>query len=299
MSFKYFGALLMSLFICAPAVGQSCRSGVDCTGSTPYCSLTSGYCCAGSSQYACQDSYGNGFCSSSSSCSSGGSGGGGGSGSCQSGVDCTGSTPYCSLTSGYCCAGSSQYACQDSYGNGFCSSSSTCSSGGSGGGGGGSTVIEFYNTNLDNYFITADANEVAAINSGAAGVGWQSTGSTFKSGGNTPVCRFYGSLSPGPNSHFYTLAGVECDSLKQLQTSTPASQKRWNFESLDFYSTLPITSGLNGICPTGTVPVYRAYNKGSSRGIDSNHRITSSQTALQEVIARGWNNEGIVMCAPQ
>jgi hypothetical protein len=140
---------------------------------------------------------------------------------------------------------------------------------------------------------------VAAINSGAAGVGWQSTGSTFKSGGNTPVCRFYGSLSPGPNSHFYTLAGVECDSLKQLQTSTPASQKRWNFESLDFYSTLPITSGLNGICPTGTVPVYRAYNKGSSRGIDSNHRITSSQIALQEVIARGWNNEGIVMCAPQ
>ena len=26
-----------------------------------------------------------------------------------------------------------------------------------------STVIEFYNINLDNYFITADANEAAAI----------------------------------------------------------------------------------------------------------------------------------------
>ena len=239
MWFKYAIALLLAFVISTPAVGQSCRSGVDCTGSTPYCSLTTGYCCAGSSQYACQDSSGNQFCSSSSSCSTGGSGGGG------------------------------------------------------------SAVIEFYNTLLDNYFITADANEAAAVSSGAAGVGWERTGYTFKSGGNTSVCRFYGSLYPGPNSHFYTLAGVECDYLKQLQARTPASQKRWNFENQDLYSTPPIASGLNGICPAGTEPVYRAYNQGSSRGVDSNHRITTSQTALREVVARGWSNEGVVMCAPQ
>lgn len=155
-------------------------------------------------------------------------------------------------------------------------------------------VIEFYNTHLDHYFITADSNEAAAIDLGSAGAGWYRTGKDFRSGGNAVVCRFYGSLSPGPNSHFYTVDPVECNFLKQLQASTPTTQKRWNFESLDFISTLPS----NNTCPTGTQPVYRAYNNGFARGIDANHRITSSPTAIQEVLARGWSNEGVVMCAP-
>ncbi|MBL0039158.1 MAG: hypothetical protein IPP36_11970 [Nitrosomonadales bacterium] len=155
-------------------------------------------------------------------------------------------------------------------------------------------VVEFYNTHLDHYFITADANEAAGIDGGSAGPGWVRTGNSFKSGGSTPVCRFYGSQVPGPNSHFYTLAGFECDGLKQLQAITPATQKRWNFESLDFISTPPT----NGICPTGTVPVYRAYNNGFARGIDSNHRFSSEAAAIQEVVTRGWINEGVAMCAP-
>ncbi len=155
-------------------------------------------------------------------------------------------------------------------------------------------VVEFYNANLDHYFITADANEAAAIDEGSAGPGWIRTGGSFKSGGSTPVCRLYGSQVPGPNSHFYTLAGAECDGLKQLQATTPASQKRWNFESLDFISSSPT----NGACPTGTVPVYRAYNNGFARGVDSNHRLSSAAAAIQDVVMRGWINEGVVMCAP-
>jgi len=156
------------------------------------------------------------------------------------------------------------------------------------------SVIEFYNTNLDNYFITADAGEAAAIDNGSSGPGWSRTGNSFNSGGSTSVCRFYGSQSPGPNSHFYTADAGECAYLKQLQASTPGTQKHWNFESLDFVSTPPT----NGACPTETVPVYRAYNNGSTRNVDSNHRISSSQTAIQEVVTRGWKNEGVVMCAP-
>jgi len=155
-------------------------------------------------------------------------------------------------------------------------------------------VIEFYNTNLDHYFITADSSEAAAIDGGSAGQGWSRTGNSFKSGGSSAVCRFYGSPSPGPNSHFYTVDAAECANLRQLQGSTPATQKRWNFESLDFVSTPPT----NGTCPTGTTPVYRAYNNGFSRGVDSNHRITGNSVAIQEVVARGWINEGVVMCAP-
>ena len=157
------------------------------------------------------------------------------------------------------------------------------------------SVIEFYNTTLDNYFVTADPIEAAAIDSGSAGPGWIRTGGSFDSGGTDPVCRFYGSISPGPNSHFYSVLAAECAALKQLQLTTPATQKRWNFESLDFVTGIP---SANGTCAAGKVPVYRAYNDGFPRGVDSNHRITTSAGAIQQVVARGWKNEGVVMCAP-
>jgi hypothetical protein len=157
------------------------------------------------------------------------------------------------------------------------------------------TVVEFYNTILDHYFITADANEVAAIDNGSAGPGWNRTGDSFKAGGDTFVCRFYGSLSPGPNSHFYTADADECALLKHLQASTPATERRWNFESNDFSTTTPV----NRVCPAGLVPVYRAYNNGLARNIDSDHRITSNAAAIQAVVTRGWIDEGVVMCAPQ
>ncbi|RFC32336.1 MAG: hypothetical protein DID92_2727745329 [Candidatus Nitrotoga sp. SPKER] len=154
------------------------------------------------------------------------------------------------------------------------------------------TIVEYYNPDLDHYFITAGSDEQTFVDSGVVGR-WQRTGTTFMSGGNVPVCRFYGSVSPGPNSHFYTADADECTQLKQLQATTPATQKRWNFEGFDFLTTLP----LNGTCPINTTPIYRAYNNGFSKSIDSNHRITDNQAAIQEVVARGWINEGVVMCA--
>ena len=70
---------------------------------------------------------------------------------------------------------------------------------------------------------------------------------------------------------------------------------RWNFESNDFLTNVPGGSR----CPAQTVPVYRAYNNGFSRHIDSNHRITNNSASIAEVVAKGWISEGIVMCAPQ
>ncbi|MDP1680063.1 MAG: hypothetical protein Q8L02_08150 [Candidatus Nitrotoga sp.] len=158
-------------------------------------------------------------------------------------------------------------------------------------------VVEFYNTILDNYFITADTNEATAIDGGSAGPGWTRTGETFKSGGSTPVCRFYGSQSPGPNSHFYTVDTNECQGLKDTQFSAndprKLTVKSWNFEALDFISTPPTGDQ----CPLGTMPVYRAYNNGFSRGVDSNHRISINPAAIAQVVRRGWINEGVVMCA--
>ena len=46
------------------------------------------------------------------------------------------------------------------------------------------------------------------------------------------------------------------------------------------------------------MPIYRAYNNGFAKGIDSNHRITSNFASYQAQIAKGWSGEGVVMCAP-
>ena len=158
------------------------------------------------------------------------------------------------------------------------------------------TVYEFYNTPLDHFFITSNPVEAAAIDGGSAGPGWARTGNQFQSGGPISVCRFYGSLSPGPNSHVYIADAQECANLKAIQASTPPTVKRWNFESNDFLTDVPVSPG---VCPAQTVPVYRAYNDGFARNIDSNHRITEFLPSILEVVARGWINEGIVMCAPQ
>ena len=154
-------------------------------------------------------------------------------------------------------------------------------------------VVEYYLPVADQYFITASASDKALLDSGIA-AGWARTGIWFNQGGTTPVCRFYGSVSPGPNSHFYTAVQSECDVLKSLQASTPSTQPRLNFESLDFLT----TPAVNGACAVGMVPVYRAYNDGFSLRKDGNHRFATDLNAIAQVVARGWINEGIVMCAP-
>jgi hypothetical protein len=160
-------------------------------------------------------------------------------------------------------------------------------------------VVEFYNADLDHYFITGDVSEQSLVDSGTVGH-WQRTGASFNAGGSTPVCRFYGNtaidpaskLQYGPNSHFYTVDAKECSDLKSIFN---ANAKSWKFESNDFMST-PATAG---VCGIGLAPVYRAYNNGFARGLDSNHRLTTRISDYQQSIAAGWIGEGVAMCATQ
>lgn len=163
------------------------------------------------------------------------------------------------------------------------------------------TAFEFYHAALDHYFRTTDSAEAAAIDAGGAGPGWVRTGDNFRAyprDSTTPglklVCRMYGSLDPGPNSHFYTANADECASLIQLQASTPSTQKRWNYEGIAFAIRVPDSSG----CAAGEKPVYRLYNNAFVLGKDSNHRFTTLQSEYQKLIAAGWAGEGAVMCAP-
>jgi len=155
-------------------------------------------------------------------------------------------------------------------------------------------VVEFFNGTLGHYFITADPNEAAAIDNGAAGPGWTRTGQTFKSGGPNRVCRFYGSpdinpatgLRRGPNSHFYTIEAAECAQVKE--------DAGWKFESYDFNGWPLATGG----CPQGTQAIRRVYNKRFAQN-DSNHRYVTTDELYATMIAQGWAAEGTVFCAVQ
>jgi hypothetical protein len=167
------------------------------------------------------------------------------------------------------------------------------------------TVVEYQNVQdfpgspAGHFFYTDNATELALLDSGVEGH-FVRTGRTFRSGGSKPSCRFYGSVRPGPNSHFYTISDSECNVLKGMQrVPTPGDVQQWNYEGVAFTETP--TQG-DGTCPSGTVGVYRAYNNAySSSGKkpwDSAHRYSTNHDDIQQLVNQfGWVDEGVVFCA--
>ncbi|MBK9606685.1 MAG: hypothetical protein IPO58_09850 [Betaproteobacteria bacterium] len=155
------------------------------------------------------------------------------------------------------------------------------------------------------FFYSSDPAEQAAVDAGAAGQ-FHRTGREFLTGGTAPVCRFYGSLAPGPNSHFFTVDIAECDALKAAQiTPAPATVQQWNYERIEYFST-PAIAAANGArsCPPNTQPLYRAYNNafppsGPRNPWDSNHRFTPVQADIAAMVDLGWRDEGIAFCTAQ
>jgi len=162
------------------------------------------------------------------------------------------------------------------------------------------TVVEYYRSDVDHYFITAAPQEQALLDNGTL-KGWSRTGVTFSAWSDAasappdaqPVCRFYGRPEAGLDSHFYSAFVDECDAVK---TKFPTA---WQFESPNvFYIQAPDRT--TGACPAATDPVSRVYDNRS----DANHRYVVSATLRASMQARGWIPEGygpqaVVMCAPQ
>jgi len=164
-------------------------------------------------------------------------------------------------------------------------------------------VHEFYNGSLRHFFRTAAEAEAQSLTPVS---GFLPTGDDFFSldrsmsfAGTQPVCRFYGSPDPGPNSHFYTADPAECQALKDLQARTPPTEPRWNFEENAFTAYLPVS----GRCPAeAPFPIYRLYNKHQGETIngvreDSNHRFTTLSSVYYQMAGTGWGPEGVVMCS--
>ena len=168
-------------------------------------------------------------------------------------------------------------------------------------------VVEYYNVYLDHYFLTATAEEMTAIAHGSAGPGWVRTGWTFQGypvnapvpvglyycpagGCGTPVARFYGTPGLGPNSHFYTADASEAAGLEKPGTG-------WSLERNEFQIDVPGGKDGAGQCAAGLTPVYRLYNNGFARHVDSNHRYVTDAGERAKMQARGWIDEGVRFCA--
>jgi len=154
-------------------------------------------------------------------------------------------------------------------------------------------VIEYYFPALNHYFITAIADEISALDSGKF-PGWVRTGYSFKAYpsltvGAEPICRYFGNGFGASGTHFYSADANQC-----LQASLLGP---WEFEGNVMYMPFPH----NGVCPLGTVDVYRLYNNG--QGGTPAHRYTTNFAVRGQMIDQGWIPEGygpdgIGMCSP-
>ena len=165
-------------------------------------------------------------------------------------------------------------------------------------------VEEFHHVGLNHYFMTADATEARSLHDNPA-LGWNSTGESFpaiaalpwgpNSGAPREICRFYGSVNPGPNSHFYTGVVSECNGLKVLQQATPATEPRWNYEGTAFHA---ITGLAGGNCPATAQMVVRFFNGGNTKGLVPNHRYVQGAALKAQMNAAGWIAEESAFCVP-
>ncbi len=158
-------------------------------------------------------------------------------------------------------------------------------------------VIEYYRADKDHYFMTADAPEIAFVDTQLSPT-FQRTGEVFFAwvdpalapANAVPVCRFYSPL-PLIDSHFYTALDSECQFVFAHWPGT------WILENrAAFYVLLP---DAGGNCQAGTLPVYRFFDNRN----DANHRHTIDLTVRRAMINRLWVPEGsgpnaVAFCSP-
>ena len=156
-------------------------------------------------------------------------------------------------------------------------------------------IAEYFNTQTDKYFYTADTDEARRVEAGGAGAGWVRTGLAFnvylkQAEGTVPVCRFYVSQQGRHGTHFYTWRLNECEGIKR--------DPGWIYEGIVFYTVPPTVQQSTLSCPEGFTSIFRLYNNRFATN-DSNHRFTADKAVVVAETRKGWLYEGIAMCSPQ
>ena len=162
------------------------------------------------------------------------------------------------------------------------------------GGGVQNVVVEYYNAERDQYFITGTNADINALDSGNI-PGWQRTGWTFNvasaysadPGLTERVCRFY---IPASDSHFYST--TECTQVAQHPEYVPEHGN-------DFY--VSPADAVTGACLQDfqLIPVFGVRKT----GIDGGQRFTTNVFVRnlmiqQGYVAEGFGPNGVAFCVP-
>ncbi|MFN3629758.1 MAG: S41 family peptidase, partial [Casimicrobiaceae bacterium] len=157
------------------------------------------------------------------------------------------------------------------------------------------TVVEYYNTRSNAYFITGRAEEQARLD---AEPDFRRTGMTFQARaasaalrGQQAVCRYAIQVTPQLVSHFYGLV-EDCALIARLI----AEGRIANFtdEGLDF-AVEPVRA--DGTCAAGGFPVYRGLRLGSPVDLP-NHRYSVVLEDAVDAEGAGYRRERTVFCVP-
>jgi hypothetical protein len=154
-------------------------------------------------------------------------------------------------------------------------------------------IVEFYNQQLDAYFITARVDEQAVLDGVAD---FRRTGMSFTAApafqpapaDYISVCRFFISTdNPFVRSHFYGRGDIDCADLL-ARSLFPIG---FIYEGEDFKTLMPVS----GACTEPASPIYRGFRALTS-GKTSNHRYSASMADHIAAQRAGYVDEGVAFC---
>lgn len=167
----------------------------------------------------------------------------------------------------------------------------------------GLALVEYYSPSFDYYFLTGRAADIATLD--ALPQVFTRTGQQIKlfavpNVETLPLERHYFdkiARNGQRGSHFFTTSPSDQIILTGLNPTNAKLAAKPFLEGIEGYA-LPADSAR--VCPSDSVPVYRAF-KGEPRYVDDgNHRFSTSLAQHQDMVNRlGWSDEGVVFCGLQ
>lgn len=162
-------------------------------------------------------------------------------------------------------------------------------------------IVEYYNSQAHDYFLSINPEEQAFLDADPLGWGYRRTSYYFWGWQRledapptaTEVCRFY---SPIHGTHFYTFVGFECDLLDQDPVT-------WIHEEANKFFLVPGTKPPNfdgpyDSCPLGSVAIDRYWNGGVvGSPVGTAHRYVQQNDYAARAVVSDWIYEGTRFCA--
>lgn len=166
-------------------------------------------------------------------------------------------------------------------------------------------VVEYHAASTDQYFVTANEDEMEALDSPSSG--WKRTGITFQAEGDFAVCRFFGDPVGGPHGHFYTARIDQCEALRTQDTIQPRGSTVYRYEGIAFGIGLPHLPFQDDRwrCSDDTRPIYQ-LKRPAGNGRDLAYRLVAGgrvdggangDDIARALLQAGWSYEGHVMCS--